>query len=103
MPTQTLDELHPAIPALIAQLVEQWSPKPRVLGSSPSAPAIKKPYHIRGKVFLFHNVFWARTREGLSVKKTVRWTVFSEEREAGTEIRRIWVAERIVCGFATDG
>ena len=37
------------------------------------------------------------TREGLSVKKTVRWTVFSEEREAGTEIRRIWVAERIVC------
>ena len=24
------------------------------------------------------------TREGLSVKKTVRWTVFSEEREAGT-------------------
>ena len=37
------------------------------------------------------------TREGLSVKKTVQWTVFSEEREAGTEIRRIWVAERIVC------
>ena len=26
-----------------------------------------------------------RTREGLSVKKTVLWTVFSEEREAGTE------------------
>ena len=38
-----------------------------------------------------------RTREGLSVKKIVRWTVFSEEREAGTEIRRIWVAERLVC------
>ena len=42
------------------------------------------------------------TREGLSVKKTVRWTVFSEEREAGTEIQRIWVAERIVCA-STDG
>ena len=38
-----------------------------------------------------------RTREGLSVTKTVRWTVFSEEREAGTKILRIWVAERLVC------
>ncbi len=28
----------------IAQLVEQWSPKPRAEGSSPSAPAI----HIHG-------------------------------------------------------
>ena len=27
----------------IAQLVEQWSPKPRAEGSSPSAPAIAKP------------------------------------------------------------
>ena len=27
----------------IAQLVEQWSPKPRAEGSSPSAPAIEKP------------------------------------------------------------
>ena len=26
----------------IAQLVEYWSPKPRVVGSNPSAPAIKK-------------------------------------------------------------
>ena len=26
----------------IAQLVEYWSPKPRVVGSSPSAPAKKK-------------------------------------------------------------
>jgi hypothetical protein len=26
----------------IAQLVEQWSPKPRAVGSSPTAPANKK-------------------------------------------------------------
>lgn len=35
-----------------------------------------------------------RTCEGFGVKKTVLRTVFSEEREAGTEIRRISVAER---------
>ena len=28
----------------IAQLVEYWSPKPRVVGSSPSAPAKAKGY-----------------------------------------------------------
>ena len=70
----------------IAQLVEQWSPKPRVLGSSPSAPARITTnvviFFIRRKIFLKAR---ARTREGLSVKKTVLRTVFSEEREAGTE------------------
>jgi hypothetical protein len=30
----------------IAQLVEQWSPKPRAVGSSPTAPAKNK--HLRG-------------------------------------------------------
>jgi hypothetical protein len=28
----------------IAQLVEQWSPKPRAEGSNPSAPAIQNPH-----------------------------------------------------------
>ena len=34
----------------IAQLVEQWSPKPRAEGSSPSAPAkyLKKQINYRG-------------------------------------------------------
>ncbi len=34
--------------------------------------------------------------EGLSVKKTVRWTVFSEERESGT-VALATVGERIRC------
>ena len=35
----------------IAQLVEYWSPKPRVVGSSPSAPAKKKAIRASGWLF----------------------------------------------------
>ena len=42
----------------IAQLVEQWSPKPRAEGSNPSAPAIKKPAttSVAGFYFSFENL-----------------------------------------------
>ena len=36
----------------IAQLVEQWSPKPRAQGSSPCAPAICESLN-SGSLFLF--------------------------------------------------
>ena len=36
----------------IAQLVEQWSPKPRAQGSSPCAPAILESL-VAGSLFLF--------------------------------------------------
>ena len=36
----------------IAQLVEQRSPKPRVLGSSPSTPAKEKSAFVRMRIFL---------------------------------------------------
>ena len=39
----------------IAQLVEYWSPKPRVVGSSPSAPA--KNRSRKASVFLLSGVF----------------------------------------------
>ena len=45
----------------IAQLVEQWSPKPRVLGSSPSAPAKKKA--IRKSEWLFSVKFALQASE----------------------------------------
>ena len=36
----------------IAQLVEQWSPKPRAQGSNPCAPAILESL-VAGSLFLF--------------------------------------------------
>ncbi len=53
-------------------------------GSNPFTPTKNKskPFGF-GLFFCFEKGI--RTREGLSVKKTVLWTVFSEEREAGTE------------------
>ncbi len=44
----------------IAQLVEYWSPKPRVVGSNPSAPAIKKRtfvYQVKVRFFRLLGAF----------------------------------------------
>ena len=40
----------------VAQLVEHWSPKPGVAGSSPVSPAIKNPLHFAA-AFLKTDVF----------------------------------------------
>ena len=39
----------------IVQLVERWSPKPNVEGSSPSAPVIKVCSSYFGQIFLYIN------------------------------------------------
>ena len=49
----------------IAQLVEYWSPKPWVVGSSPSAPARKKP---RQSFALAFFCAWAGGLEGQAVQ-----------------------------------
>ena len=67
------------------------------VGSSPIlCTKIKKSLYVVS-LFLCENLFGDLNPRGSERKKTVRWTVFSEEREAGTKIRRIWVAERLVC------
>lgn len=43
----------PIIPSCIAQLVEQWSLKPEVLGSSPNTPILKNPSS-NGRTLTFH-------------------------------------------------
>ncbi|MCQ2484103.1 MAG: hypothetical protein MJ168_02070, partial [Clostridia bacterium] len=48
-----------------------------------TVPCSKKTAHT--KVWAVLNKTGNRTREGLSDKKTVRWTVFSEERRGGTD------------------
>ena len=59
----------------IAQLVEQRSPKPRAEGSSPSAPAKEKT--AIGGLFSLAWLYKGLEPQDLSVKKTVRRTVFS--------------------------
>ena len=59
------------------------APKPRAEGSSPSAPARMKESQKCGSFFDKD-----LNPRGSARKKTVRWTVFRAEREAGTEIRK---------------
>ena len=46
----------PIIPICIAQLVEQWSLKPEVLGSSPNTPTVRflKNPSSNGRTLTFH-------------------------------------------------
>ncbi len=59
-------------------------------GSNPFTAATKKS--IARCSFLFSHNNRIRTCEGLCVQKTVRWTVFSTEREGGTETQSVWVS-----------
>ena len=40
----------------VAQLVEHWSPKPKVAGSNPAAPA-KSSWYITVTIFVRHQMF----------------------------------------------
>ena len=66
----------------IAQLVEQWSPKPRVLSSSLSAPAMKKQTFVcRTKVCFFNDIRSLRSRV-IYLSVCILYTITVEMKES---------------------
>ena len=78
----------------IAQLVEYWSPKPWVVGSSPSAPAIEKG---RCNASAF---FYGRKLKRKDLNKRCWMTVRGTVRSARTEVRAKAEMSLGFCGVA---
>ena len=78
----------------IAQLVEYWSPKPRVVGSSPSAPAKKTRECNRTPLFFWQRQLARRANQPTNVGGGATFLVLRSKRRCSTVEKNLPRSER---------